>query len=159
VQHNKMKCKYCQEEISTLKLFQIGIVSSEFLYFEGETKGAYNECNFVSAPPLTQFNCPECGKTIAHSEDEALACFRSAHKQSPIPAQQLKGGGCKMEQQIEQTATMCPTKTGNGFKVVVNGVWYYASKKAVLDVVNKGARCVFKTITDAPVRTPVEDEY
>ena len=55
-----------------------------------------------------------------------------------------------MEPIQEKTATMCPTKTGNGYKVVVDGIWFYASKQAVINVVNKGAKCVFKTITDAP---------
>lgn len=25
--------------------------------------------------------------------------------------------------------TMCPTKAGNGYKIVVDGVWYYTSKR------------------------------
>ena len=44
-----------------------------------------------------------------------------------------------------------PTRNGNGFKVVHNGIWYYASKHKVLDVVNqKRESCVFVTIEDEP---------
>ena len=49
----------------------------------------------------------------------------------------------------EQTATLCPTKAGNGYKVVVNGVWYYASKQQVMDVVEGRQRAAtFHTIKD-----------
>jgi hypothetical protein len=53
------------------------------------------------------------------------------------------------EEGFEETATMCPTKAGNGFKVVVNGVWFYASRKQVLDMVRRKQKaCTFHTITD-----------
>lgn len=53
------------------------------------------------------------------------------------------------EQGFEETATMCPTKAGNGFKVVVNGVWFYASRKQVLDMVRRRQKaCTFHTIVD-----------
>ena len=42
--------------------------------------------------------------------------------------------------------TLCPTKAGRGFKICVDGLWLYASKGAVQDVVNKGHNCVFHTI-------------
>jgi hypothetical protein len=49
----------------------------------------------------------------------------------------------------EQTATLCPTKAGNGFKVVVNGVWFYASKEQVLNLINgKNKAATFHTIED-----------
>lgn len=49
----------------------------------------------------------------------------------------------------EQTATLCPTKAGNGFKVVVNGVWFYASKEQVLNLINgQNKACTFHTIQD-----------
>jgi hypothetical protein len=52
-------------------------------------------------------------------------------------------------QNDEETATMCPTKAGNGFKVVVRGVWFYASKRQVLDLINqKQKACTFHTIKD-----------
>jgi hypothetical protein len=48
-----------------------------------------------------------------------------------------------------ETATMCPTKAGNGFKVVVNGVWFYASKRQVLELVHgRQKACTFHTIKD-----------
>jgi hypothetical protein len=65
--------------------------------------------------------------------------------------QQLKGGDLNMaeENQSDEIATMCATKAGNGFKVVVNGVWYYASKKNVLDLTQGRIKsCVFSTIKD-----------
>jgi len=54
------------------------------------------------------------------------------------------------EQQTgEVTATMCPTKAGNGYKVVVNGVWSYASKRQVIDLINgRQNACTFHTIPD-----------
>ena len=56
-----------------------------------------------------------------------------------------------MTEQItnEETATLCPTKAGHGYKIVVNGVWYYASRRQVLELVNGQQRaCSFHTITD-----------
>jgi hypothetical protein len=53
----------------------------------------------------------------------------------------------------EDTATLCPTKAGNGYKVVVKGVWFYASKQQVLDLVNGQQRaCTFHTIKDEVVK-------
>jgi hypothetical protein len=41
------------------------------------------------------------------------------------------------------------TRTGNGFKVVHKGIWYYASKHKVQDVVNqKRDSCLFVTIEE-----------
>ena len=53
------------------------------------------------------------------------------------------------ENSNENTATLCPTKAGRGFKVVVEGKWFYTSKASLLDVVNgKAKACTFSTITD-----------
>jgi hypothetical protein len=53
------------------------------------------------------------------------------------------------QSKTEETATFCPTKAGNGYKVVVNGVWYYASKQQVLDLVEgRQKACTFHTIKD-----------
>ena len=42
-----------------------------------------------------------------------------------------------------------PTRTGRGFKVVHNGIWYFASRQKVLDVINqKLDKCTFVTIED-----------
>jgi hypothetical protein len=73
------------------------------------------------------------------------ACQRLPRKEN------LKGGESNMaeENQGDEIATMCATKAGNGFKVVVNGVWYYASKKHVLDLTHGHIKsCVFSTIKD-----------
>ena len=56
-----------------------------------------------------------------------------------------------MEEQkkVVETATLCPTKAGRGFKVVVDGKWFYTSKQDVLDMVNGEAKaCTFSTIID-----------
>ena len=54
------------------------------------------------------------------------------------------------ENQEEQTATMLRTKAGNGFKVAVNGVWFYTSKDNVMDMIQGRAKaCTFHTITDS----------
>jgi hypothetical protein len=65
--------------------------------------------------------------------------------------QQLKGGDSKMadETNNKETATLCPTKAGNGYKVVVDGTWLYTSKASLLDMVNgKSKACTFSTIKD-----------
>lgn len=43
---------------------------------------------------------------------------------------------------------LCPTKTGNGYKIVVNGVWYYTSKRELGEVVSQGRKCIFRTIDE-----------
>lgn len=49
----------------------------------------------------------------------------------------------------KDTATLCPTKAGNGYKVVVDGTWFYTSKGSLLDMVNgKSKACTFSTIRD-----------
>ena len=59
-----------------------------------------------------------------------------------------------------ETATLCRTKAGNGFKVVVNGVWFYASKHQVLELIH-GVRtaCTFHTIRDDLVVSPVARKW
>lgn len=78
--------------------------------------------------------------------DDSTSCSRA------LPArEELKGGNLNMEEQNDNkdTATMCPTKAGNGYKVVVNGVWFYASKQQVMDLVSgKQKACTFHTIKD-----------
>ena len=54
-----------------------------------------------------------------------------------------------MEENNGETVVLCPTKAGNGFKIVVNGVWYYAAKRNVWSVLRKGQSCVFRTIDDS----------
>ena len=52
----------------------------------------------------------------------------------------------------KDTATLCPTKAGNGFKVVVNGTWFYTSKTSLLEMINgKAKACTFSTIKGAEV--------
>jgi hypothetical protein len=48
----------------------------------------------------------------------------------------------------EETATLCPTKSGNGYKVVVDGKWFHTSKKKFRALLDTGKNCVFSTITD-----------
>lgn len=43
---------------------------------------------------------------------------------------------------------LCPTKTGRGYKIVVDGVWFYTSKRELHEVVNRGRKCVFRTIDE-----------
>ena len=52
----------------------------------------------------------------------------------------------------KDTATLCPTKAGRGYKVVVDGVWFYTSKVSLRDMVNgKSRACTFSTIKDDEV--------
>lgn len=79
--------------------------------------------------------------------------------------QHLKGGDLNMEQNQElkveaedkdvfkndvaqrDSIMLRVTKAGNGLKVVHNGIWYYASRVKVLDVVNgRTDRCLFVTM-------------
>jgi hypothetical protein len=66
--------------------------------------------------------------------------------------QKLKGGDGKMADEHfdnKQTATLVPTKAGKGYKVVHDGVWFYTSKAALLDMVQgKAKACTFSTIKD-----------
>ena len=49
----------------------------------------------------------------------------------------------------KDTATLCPTKAGFGYKVVVDGVWFYTAKASLLDLINgKAKACTFATIKD-----------
>jgi hypothetical protein len=64
---------------------------------------------------------------------------------------QMKGGILKMANDMnnKDTATLCPTKAGNGFKVVMDGTWFYTSKASLIDMVNgKAKACTFSTIKD-----------
>jgi len=54
-----------------------------------------------------------------------------------------------MEEQNSERITVCPTKAGNGFKLCVNGVWFYASKGALERLVTgQEQRCTFRTIDE-----------
>ena len=45
--------------------------------------------------------------------------------------------------------TMCPTKAGNGYKVVVDGVWYYTSKTELGKMLSQKTNAAkFRTIED-----------
>lgn len=51
--------------------------------------------------------------------------------------------------------TLCATKAGNGYKVVHNGIWFYASKRQLMELIaGKQRACTFTTIKDevAPVQ-------
>jgi hypothetical protein len=52
-------------------------------------------------------------------------------------------------QNNKDTATLVPTKAGRGYKVVVDGVWFYTSKSSLLEMVEGKTRaCTFSTIKD-----------
>lgn len=111
--------------------------------------------------------CPECGRAIDivdHCLDEELLeeqlemfeqarkpFFNNAHGSCDSRERQLKGGDKTMADEFdkEHTATLCATKAGNGYKVVVNGVWFYASKRQLLELVQgRQKACTFRTIGD-----------
>ena len=65
--------------------------------------------------------------------------------------EEMKGGDFEMENEKDNknSATLCPTKAGRGFKVVVDGKWFYTSKASLLDLVQgKSKACTFSTIDD-----------
>ena len=46
-------------------------------------------------------------------------------------------------------ATFCKTKAGNGYKIVVDGTWLYASRENLLKVIfNEAESCQFSTMDD-----------
>lgn len=56
----------------------------------------------------------------------------------------LKGGFKNME-----SVNFAKTKAGNGFKIVINGKWFYTSKKELYKVLkNEAKACSFRTITE-----------
>lgn len=57
---------------------------------------------------------------------------------------------------MENQIVLCPTKVGNGFKIVVDGVWYYTSKNQLYRIF-KGSGCVFTTIEDKQMKRGDED--
>ena len=72
--------------------------------------------------------------------------FENKNKQTAVTAVKVQEATALDK---KETATLCPTKAGNGFKVVVDGIWYYASKAQVLEVVQGNQRaCTFHTIKD-----------
>ena len=72
--------------------------------------------------------------------------FENKNQQSAVTAVKVQEATALDK---EETATLCPTKAGNGFKVVVDGIWYYASKAQVLQVIEGIQRaCTFHTIKD-----------
>ena len=61
----------------------------------------------------------------------------------------LKNEETPQDAMQRDTIMLRATKAGRGLKVVHNGIWYYASRFKVLDVVNgKKDNCLFVTIDD-----------
>ena len=70
---------------------------------------------------------------------------------SPSHIPQLKGGDQNMTEETnnKDTATLVPTKAERGYKVVVDGTWFYTSKASLQDMVSgKAKACTFSTIKD-----------
>lgn len=99
--------------------------------------------------------CPVCGHGVdlVHFDFDEMELQNElelyGEAASPLHTQQVKGGDESMENQDDNTAVLCPTKAGNGFKLVVNGVWYYTAKRNVWGTLRKGQSCVFRTIDDS----------
>ena len=49
---------------------------------------------------------------------------------------------------MENEIKLMQTKKGNGYKIVVDGQWFYASREALLKVIDEGWSCNFRTIED-----------
>src|SRR3990172_4438168 len=50
-------------------------------------------------------------------------------------------------------ALLMPTKNGRGYKIVVNGTWYYTSTKELADVLaNAKKACNFRTVEQIQTR-------
>jgi len=111
--------------------------------------------------------CAECGRAIELVDycldeelfEEQLEMYReaqelvlnNAHGSCDSGERQLKGGDKTMADEFDKThtATLCATKAGNGYKVVVNGVWFYASKRQLMELVSgRQKACTFRTIGD-----------
>ncbi len=69
--------------------------------------------------------------------------------QTPAKLPSLHASKSQEEFDKTHTATFCATKAGNGYKVVVNGVWFYASKRQLMELVSgRQKACTFRTIGD-----------
>ena len=56
--------------------------------------------------------------------------------------------------------TFCKTKAGNGFKIVVDNVWLYASKKTLLGVIDdECTSCQFSTMDDSSDEDDIECKF
>ncbi len=54
-----------------------------------------------------------------------------------------------MDEEKNNEVFVRPTKAGNGFKMNVNGVWLYTSRKSISELLSEGKVCVFGTIADS----------
>ena len=45
-----------------------------------------------------------------------------------------------------EKVTLCATKAGKGYKIAVNGEWFYTSKKSLIEfLIGEADSCVFST--------------
>lgn len=69
----------------------------------------------------------------------------------------LNSGGIKMN------VTFCKTKAGNGFKIAVDDMWLYVSKRYLYRVLyNKAKSCQFRQIEDSNsigFESPFEESF
>jgi hypothetical protein len=56
----------------------------------------------------------------------------------------------EVKQEVEKIV-FCRTNKGFGYKIVVDGKWFYISKAAISRVMKIGGTCMFETIIDKPV--------
>lgn len=111
---------------------------------------------------IQRWVCEECGQgmDLVHftSDEEELENELELYgdDESLSHIHQVKGGELNLAENINNTdtATLCPTKAGNGYRVVVDGTWFYTSKASLQDVVSgKAKACTFSTIKDEEVLT------
>ena len=50
---------------------------------------------------------------------------------------------------IVEAVTLCETKAGKGFKIVVNGKWLYVAKRKLFDLIDgRSKACTFTSMPD-----------
>jgi len=64
-----------------------------------------------------------------------------------------------MEAESQVQAVFCKTKAGKGFKIVINGKWFYTSKAELFNVLNnKTTGCRFRSIPNNAVLQLVDND-
>jgi len=54
-----------------------------------------------------------------------------------------------VENDVETQPVFCKTKAGRGFKIVIDGKWFYTSKAELFNVLtNKTTGCRFRSISE-----------
>jgi len=89
-------------------------------------------------PESNWLYCPGVVKGASSYSNEPRKIGRSRWRMESV-----KGG----EQRMAEQVILCPTKSGHGYKIGVDGEWFYTSTENLLRMVNgRGRACTFRKI-------------